>query len=330
VLREDIVFAGQDATVVCDEKCVKAWGINHRPKVQLDPENEDDVVWMADSELGDAPLDPGTYEGGHAKPTCEADRMNKWCVRECERSSMFRPWEEVVVKDWSKRVANIPGHNVPEVEPEVYGMDFAALLTKDKSSEIWPRVVASNTFTAQTLLPETERRGVVSRSVVIKESEDGRRIVSFGWPWEYGAYIFEGYSPEVASIVEGTSLEQTARTQPDKCESRWMLDMGGGGQEVWLEPEEARRVFSWAKPYLLDDGHAVCSRLFEGVAKAAASLINNFKIIQVSRCGKVSAVIPGDEAGQTKKVVTLIVEGDGGLARKSKWFFEDDGEVFEG
>lgn len=133
MIRKDIKYCGQSATVVCDGKCSKAWGINNRPKLQLDPQNEDDIVWLADCELGDAPADPGTYEGFQAKPTCDEERMNKWCVRECERSDMFRPGVEVKVKDWSKRRANMPGREkvVEDIKVEVYGLEFMKLIPQN-------------------------------------------------------------------------------------------------------------------------------------------------------------------------------------------------------
>jgi hypothetical protein len=65
-----VLFFGQPVVIVCDGKCDQAWGIN----------------WHGDK--GDiAPIDPGTYEGGHAKPTNYCH--NKWCARECERSRIF-------------------------------------------------------------------------------------------------------------------------------------------------------------------------------------------------------------------------------------------------
>ena len=71
---KDIIYFGKSARVECDGNCKKAWGINSRPD-------------KPDDELGAAPEDPGTYEGGHAKPK-EGEEMNKWCIRECERSSL--------------------------------------------------------------------------------------------------------------------------------------------------------------------------------------------------------------------------------------------------
>lgn len=81
----------------------------YRQKKQLS-ENEDDYCYLADEELGDAPDDPGTYEGGHAKPTCEEEKMNKWCVRECERCAMSgrgKVNEPLTLPDFSKRRYNI-------------------------------------------------------------------------------------------------------------------------------------------------------------------------------------------------------------------------------
>ena len=87
-----IVFFGQPATHACDGKCGKAWGINTRPRVQMS-DDVDDYAYLADGELGDAPADPGTYEGDHAKPRIATgpEHINKWCVRECERAWISPP-----------------------------------------------------------------------------------------------------------------------------------------------------------------------------------------------------------------------------------------------
>jgi len=45
----------------------------------------DHFVYLPDSSLGIAPADPGTEEGGVRKPQHPDDRLNKWCVRACER-----------------------------------------------------------------------------------------------------------------------------------------------------------------------------------------------------------------------------------------------------
>lgn len=98
------IFCGQSALLVCDRKCNKAWG-EDRPQEQLS-DNEDDVVWLADDELGDAP-DAGQPADG---------RHNRWCWRECERSSMSMPDEKTVAAhDWSRRVYNIGSPNVVDV-----------------------------------------------------------------------------------------------------------------------------------------------------------------------------------------------------------------------
>lgn len=104
---KDVIAFGQPLTIGCDEKCHKAWGINNRPKEQLS-DDDDDYFFLADDDLGDAPEDPGTYEGGHAKPTRTEDRLNKWCFRECERSCSAKRGESLTPPDFSKRLFNIP------------------------------------------------------------------------------------------------------------------------------------------------------------------------------------------------------------------------------
>ncbi len=104
---KQIRWFGSEVTLACDGKCTKAWGLNCRPKVELDPSEPDDVAWLADDELGDAPQDPGTYEGGHAKPEGPHE-MNKWCARECERSEIFDEGKEVTARDFSQRMYNQP------------------------------------------------------------------------------------------------------------------------------------------------------------------------------------------------------------------------------
>jgi len=79
-------YSGQPSLFVCDRKCSKAWGINLRKREQLSADDVDDYELLADSELDDAPADPGTYDGGQGKPQAPVQIHNKWCVRECERS----------------------------------------------------------------------------------------------------------------------------------------------------------------------------------------------------------------------------------------------------
>jgi hypothetical protein len=90
------------------ETAQKAWGIQCRPKVQLS-EEDDDYEWLADDELGNAPLDPETYEGGHGKPdNNQVESINKWCARQCERSIVWdRADAPPVLPDFSKRIKNM-------------------------------------------------------------------------------------------------------------------------------------------------------------------------------------------------------------------------------
>lgn len=105
-MNEIILFMGKNRQVACDEKCNKAWGINCRPSVLLS-DNPDDFAYLSDDELSIAPPDPGTYEGGHAKPINQCEIPNKWCVRECERLVMCEIHEEIVLKNFNERILNI-------------------------------------------------------------------------------------------------------------------------------------------------------------------------------------------------------------------------------
>lgn len=110
MINETIVqYFGQPMRVKCDRQCGKAWGFNSRPSIQLS-EDIDDIAWLADGELGEAPADPGTYEGGQGKPTTPDVFPTKWCVRECERceSSEYGEADKPLeLKDWSQRQYNI-------------------------------------------------------------------------------------------------------------------------------------------------------------------------------------------------------------------------------
>ena len=96
--------------LACDGNCAKAWG-TRRPHIQLS-DDIDDVVYMADWELGDAPSDPGSYEGVHGKPDIGngPERQNKWCARECERSVYVPPDQEptAALPNYSRRIFNKP------------------------------------------------------------------------------------------------------------------------------------------------------------------------------------------------------------------------------
>jgi hypothetical protein len=109
MLIKAITWFGKPAVIVCDGECSQAWGINHRPRVQLS-DDPDDYEFLADGELGEAPRNSGTYEGQHGKPSdySDPDRQNKWCCRECERSAIVEPAGVVVLPDYGKRVRNMP------------------------------------------------------------------------------------------------------------------------------------------------------------------------------------------------------------------------------
>lgn len=106
-------FFGKPCILVCDANCAKAWGINNRPEIQLS-DDEDDHVWLADHELGEAPVDPGTAEGDETKPTRPEDRLNKWCARECERGQVVEPNEAFNLIDFNQRYYNYEPHYRPD------------------------------------------------------------------------------------------------------------------------------------------------------------------------------------------------------------------------
>lgn len=114
MIKKRLIYVGQNATHACDGHCTKAWGNNGRPRVQLS-DDIDDYAYLADDEIGEAPKDPGTYEGGHAKPTDAKGPgdINKWCVRECERAWLSPPGQPDAVPelpDYSTRFYNRVPH----------------------------------------------------------------------------------------------------------------------------------------------------------------------------------------------------------------------------
>jgi len=109
-MEKIITYFNQPAKVNCDENCKKAWGGSNRPRVNLS-DDEDDWCYLSDDELGEAPSDPGTYEGGEGKPAHKNEVPNKWCVRECERCNISNPGKShlpLKVRDFSQRFYNIP------------------------------------------------------------------------------------------------------------------------------------------------------------------------------------------------------------------------------
>lgn len=128
MIAKSITYADQPVILACDAQCNKAWGRNSRPLIYVedksqtvypnkqrdfpeeDPNNIDDYFYLADSELGFAPIDPGTGEGEDFKPIRPDERLNKWCCRECERSIMVDDLDIVKdfkLPDFSKRQYNI-------------------------------------------------------------------------------------------------------------------------------------------------------------------------------------------------------------------------------
>lgn len=104
-------FFGQPIVITCDMQCRKAWGINARPKVYLADEEEDpdDYAFLADDEVGEAPAEPGSWEGGDTKPLEVPEEHNKWCARECERAEVIDRGKPLTLRSFARRMANCQG-----------------------------------------------------------------------------------------------------------------------------------------------------------------------------------------------------------------------------
>ena len=102
-----IIYFDHPTVLICDGRCSKAWGINERPKIMLS-NDEDDYEFLSDDELGEAPREVDTWEGGDTKPQRREERMNKWCARACERSTIVKDNEDFKILDFNTRVRNIP------------------------------------------------------------------------------------------------------------------------------------------------------------------------------------------------------------------------------
>lgn len=107
---KQILWFGRHVTLACDGKCNKAWGICNRPSVSFDPDEPDDIAWLTDHELAEAPACTGVWEGGFGKPR-DPSQMNKWCARECERSGIFEQGEPIMLPDYSVRRYNMPSRH---------------------------------------------------------------------------------------------------------------------------------------------------------------------------------------------------------------------------
>lgn len=108
--KKQVQAYGEQRIIGCDGKCNKAWGVICRPIVDLDGKGEDNHYLLGDDDLGEAPEDPGTYEGGDGKPfdAQSGEDMNRWCFRQCERCEDCKVGEELQLKDWSKKRYNKP------------------------------------------------------------------------------------------------------------------------------------------------------------------------------------------------------------------------------
>ncbi len=110
ILISQIAWFFSWSLLCCDAKCDKAWGHNGgRPQVTFS-DDPDDYAYLPDSEVGTAPANPDTAEGGDMKPTHVLTRHNKWCARECERSSIVSLTSqcmELELRDFSKLVYNM-------------------------------------------------------------------------------------------------------------------------------------------------------------------------------------------------------------------------------
>lgn len=109
---------GTPCTLACDGQCDKAWGISGRPMDDLsgDP---DDYVYLADDVLGTAPgpgdtacISEGSDMKPSAAPIADGQRMNKWCARECERSTIADRGEALRLPDMLQPKPNLAGDSV--------------------------------------------------------------------------------------------------------------------------------------------------------------------------------------------------------------------------
>jgi hypothetical protein len=112
-ITKEIKVFGKPRLIGCDGRCDKAWGVNARPKVSLS-QDPNDYAFLADDELGQAPDESGTSEGGFGKPSTPAERLNKWCYRECERCTAAEPGAPLPKHDFSRRLFNQPSKHPAE------------------------------------------------------------------------------------------------------------------------------------------------------------------------------------------------------------------------
>lgn len=123
---KQITAFGEKLTIGCDGQCAKAWGINTRPRQQLS-KDPNDYAFLADCELGEAPENPGTYEGGHAKPMTSVEQLNKWCFRECERCASSAGEKPLKLPNLRARLYNIPAR-APANNPGLLPVEFVVVV----------------------------------------------------------------------------------------------------------------------------------------------------------------------------------------------------------
>ena len=78
---------------------------------EYDENEPDDYSYIPDYALGRAPTHPGTWEGDQGKPLHPSERLNKWCVRECERSEKVPIGDtliEIQLPDFNRPIYNMP------------------------------------------------------------------------------------------------------------------------------------------------------------------------------------------------------------------------------
>lgn len=118
MLTTQITWFGRQCLAVCDHRCDKAWGEERRPIPKpalgckpgpsIDYDDEDDYVMLADHEveLSDIVVrELGEFPARHTR----------WCVRECERSSIIEAGEEITYRDFNYRLYNQPDRH-PEAK----------------------------------------------------------------------------------------------------------------------------------------------------------------------------------------------------------------------
>jgi hypothetical protein len=106
-ISKEVTAYGRRFVLGCDAQCSKAWGAGARPRVLLSADNPDDYAYLADHEIGAAPVDPGTGEGGDGKPLVPSERLNRWCFRACERARWAPVGEPLPERDLTRRRYNV-------------------------------------------------------------------------------------------------------------------------------------------------------------------------------------------------------------------------------